>query len=54
MLLAQILATLIFLLMFFLVITEVIERQWVTLGCAALTMLLVFGLGLHSAGSLIK
>ena len=48
MLLAQILATLIFLLMFFLVITEVIERQWVTLGCAALTMLLVFGLGLHS------
>lgn len=48
MLLAQILATAIFLVMFFLIITEVVERQWVTLGCALLTLVLVFGLGLHS------
>lgn len=48
MLLAQILAVTIFLVMFVLIITEIIERQWVTLGCAVLTLALVFGLGLHS------
>lgn len=54
MLLAQILATSIFLLMFFLVITEVVERQWVTLGCAVLTLALVFGIGLHSWEAVMK
>lgn len=48
MLLAQILAVIIFLGMFIAVITEVIERQWVTLICGALTLVLVFGLGLRS------
>ncbi len=48
MLLAQILAVVIFLIMFVAVITEVIERQWATLICAGLTMILVFGLGMHS------
>lgn len=48
MLLAQILAVIIFLGMFIAVITEVIERQWVTLICGALTLILVFGLGLRS------
>ena len=48
MLLAQILSVTIFLAMFILMVTEKIERQWVTLGCAVLTALLVFGLGMHS------
>ena len=48
MLLAQILAVVIFLVMFFAIIVEIIERQWTTLICGALTLLLVFGLGLHS------
>ena len=46
--LAQILAVLIFLMMFILIITDKIERHWVTLGCGVLTLLLVFGVGLHS------
>ncbi len=48
MLLAQILAVLIFVVMFGLIIIELFERQWITLVCGALTLLLVFGLGLHS------
>lgn len=46
--LAKILAVIIFLVMFALIITDKIERQYVTLGCGALTILLVFGLGMHS------
>lgn len=48
MLLAQILAVVIFLAMFILMVTEKIERHFVTLGCAVLTAILVFGLGMHS------
>lgn len=48
MLLAQIIAVLIFLIMFGLIILELFERQWITLVCGALTLILVFGLGLHS------
>ena len=43
MLVAQILAVLIFLVMFALIITEKIERHYVTLGCGALMIILVFG-----------
>lgn len=46
--LAQVLAVVIFLVMFLLIIVEVIERQYATLGCGLLTLVLVFGLGLHS------
>lgn len=46
--LAQVLAVIIFLAMFILIITEIWERQVVTLGCAVLTLILVFGLGMHS------
>lgn len=46
--LAEILAVLIFLVMFLLIITDKIERHYVTLGCGVLTLLLVFGLGMHS------
>ena len=50
MLLAQILAVAIFLVMFVLIIMDKIERQWVTLGCAVLTILLVFVLGFKVGG----
>ncbi len=45
---AQVLAVIIFLSMFILIITEIWERHIVTLGCAVLTMVLVFGIGMHS------
>ena len=54
MLLAQILSVVIFLAMFILMVTEKIERHFVTLGCAVLTALLVFGLGLHSADAIMN
>ena len=46
--LAQILAVVIFVAMFALIISEKFERHYVTLVSGALTLLLVFGLGLHS------
>lgn len=52
--LAQILAVVIFLAMFILIITEVFERHIVTLGCALLSLILVFGLGLHSMDAVIR
>ena len=51
---AQILAVVIFLAMFILIIAEVWERHVVTLGCAVLTLLLVFGLGMHSLNAAIE
>ena len=46
--LAQILAVTIFIAMFVLIITEVVERHIITLAAGALTLLLVFGLGMQS------
>ena len=46
--LAQIFAVIIFIVMFFLIITEKIERHYSTLGCAFLTLVFVFGVGMHS------
>lgn len=51
---AQILAVVIFLAMFILIITEVFERHVVTLGCALLSLILVFGLGMHSMDAVIR
>ena len=45
---AQILALIIFLAMFVLIILEVWDRHLITLGCGLLTLVLVFGLGMHS------
>ena len=45
MLLAQIFAVVIFLIMFTLIIIEKYERQWVTLVCGGLTLVLVFAVG---------
>ena len=46
--LAQIVAVTIFILMFGMIIWDKIERQWVTLGCGAATLLLVFGACMRS------
>lgn len=51
---AQILAVTIFLGMFLLIITEIWERHIITLGCSALTLLLVFGVGMHSMDAVVE
>ena len=51
---AQILAVIIFLAMFILIITEIWERHNVTLGCALLTLILVFGICMHSPSAIIE
>ena len=51
---AQILAVGIFLIMFLLIITEKIERQWVTLGSGFLMIVLVFGFTMHSMDAVIE
>lgn len=48
MLLAQILSVLIFVVMFTLIIFEKFERHHITLVCGVLTLVFVFGIGLHS------
>ena len=49
MLLAQIFAVTIFLVMFVMIVLEKIERHYLTLGAGLLTMILVYGVGMHSA-----
>lgn len=51
---AQIFTVVIFLAMFILIITEVWERHIVTLGCALLTLILVFGICMHSPSAIIE
>lgn len=46
--LAQVFAVVIFLAMFIFIVSEVVERHIVSLVCALLTMVLVFGVGMHS------
>jgi Na+/H+ antiporter NhaD/arsenite permease-like protein len=48
MLVARVLAIAIFVVMFALIIMDKIEKHYVTLTCGLLTIVLVFGLGLHS------
>ena len=52
--LAQILAVLIFVAMFVLIVMDKIERQIVTLACGALTLVLVFGVGMHSMDAILE
>lgn len=54
MLVAQIIAVAIFLVMFGLIIVDKIERQYVTLVCGILTLLLVFGLCMHSMDAIVE
>ena len=51
--LPQILAVVIFVAMFILIVTEIVERHIITLGCAVLTLLLVFGIGMQSIDAII-
>ncbi len=51
---AQVLAVVIFVAMFLLIVSEKIERHIVTLGCGLLTILLVFGLSMHSTSAIYK
>ena len=48
---AQILAVIIFIVMFGLIIWDHIERHIVSLGCGLLTLVLVFGVCMHSEGA---
>lgn len=52
--LPQILAVVIFVAMFVLIITEIIERHIITLGCALLTLILVFGISMQSMDAIIS
>lgn len=51
---AQILAVFIFVAMFVLIVLDKIERQIITLVCGLLTLVLVFGLGMHSMSAVIE
>lgn len=50
----QVAAAIIFVTMFLFIIIEVFERHIVTLTCAAMTMLLVFGAGMHSIDAALQ
>lgn len=52
--LAQIFAVVIFVAMFIFIVTEIVERHVVSLICAALTMILVFGVGMGSMEAVIE
>lgn len=52
MLLAQILAVAIFVIMFLLIVLDKIERQYITLGCGLLTLVLVFGIVMHDPAAI--
>ena len=47
MLLAQVFASIIFLVMFYLIITEKFERHWITLVSSCFTLFFVFGIGFN-------
>ncbi|MFG6393884.1 MAG: citrate transporter [Lachnospiraceae bacterium] len=51
---AQVLAVIIFVAMFILIVSEKLERHIVTLGCGLLTILLVFGLSMHSTSAIFQ
>lgn len=51
---AQVTAVIIFLVMFALIITDKIERQYVTLGCGLATLVLVFGFCMHDVNAALE
>ncbi len=52
--LAQVFAVIIFIAMFVFIVTEIVERHIVSLVCAMLTVILVFGVGMHSMTAVIE
>lgn len=51
--LAQVFAVIIFIAMFVFIVTEIVERHIVSLVCALLTIIFVFGIGMHSMTAVI-
>lgn len=51
---AQILSVIIFIVMFILIVMDKIERHYVTLGCAALTLIGVFGLVMRNFDAILR
>ena len=49
---AELAALVIFVIMFLLIVLDRIPRQWVTLGCGALMLVLVFGVCMHDGGAI--
>lgn len=54
MLVAQIFALIIFVSMFILIISEKIEKHYITLGCGLITLVVVFGLCMHSLSAITE
>ena len=54
MLVAQIFALIIFVAMFILIISEKIEKHYITLGCGLITLVVVFGLSMHSLSAITE
>ena len=52
--LAQVFAVVIFIAMFGFIVTEIVERHIVSLVCAVLTIIFVFGVGMHSMTAVIE
>ena len=52
--LTQVIAVIIFIAMFLFIVTEIVERHVVSLVCALLTVIFVFGLGMHSMQAVIE
>lgn len=52
--LAQVFAVIIFIAMFVFIVTEIVERHIVSLICALLTIVFVFGVGMHSMEAVIE
>lgn len=52
--LAQIFAAVIFIAMFIFIVTEIVERHIASLMCALLTIILVFGVGMHSMEAIVE
>ena len=53
MIVAQSLAVIIFIAMFILIIMDKIERQYITLACGMLTLILVFGIAMRDVDAII-
>ena len=54
MLVAQILAVAIFVIMFVLIVSDKIERHYITLACGLLVLVLVFGVAMHNVDAIIE
>ena len=51
---AQIMAVAVFVIMFILIVSEKIERQWASLACGALILIVVFGICMHDKGAVLE